>query len=155
YPFARERHWIADNEGGSSKPSQQPASPAAAARLHPLIHRNASTFEEQKFSSRFAGDEFFFADHVVATQKILPGVAYLEMARAAGELSANVCVRVIRNLTWERPLIVDSEAREVEVSLVPVKNEVKFAIKTVAGQTAITHCTGKLAYDAVTPVPER
>jgi hypothetical protein len=58
--------------------------------LHPLLHRNTSDFNEQRYSSRFTGEEFFLRDHQVrsdghSAQKVLPGVAYLEMARAAIE----------------------------------------------------------------------
>jgi hypothetical protein len=70
----------------------------------------------------------------------------LEMARAAGELSGNSKVYRIRNLTWERPLIVGSEAKDVEISLAPFRNEVKFAVRTIAGESVITHCTGRLEY---------
>ncbi len=153
YPFARERHWLPGAEGSIAKEPRQPGA-TAEALLHPLIHRNVSTFEEQKFSSRFSGEEFFFADHIVGTQKILPGVAYLEMARAAGELSAKANVRVIRNCAWERPLVIESDAKEVEVSLAPFKNEVKFAVRTAAGDGVMTHCTGRLGYDLDTPAPE-
>ena len=37
----------------------------------------------QRFSSVFTGEEFFLADHVVKGQRVLPEVAYLELARAA------------------------------------------------------------------------
>jgi polyketide synthase PksM len=113
------------------------------------------TFAEQKFAVRFTGNESYLRDHVVETQKILPGVAYLEMVRAAGELAANAKVRVIRDLVWERPLIVDSEPKEVEVSLAPARNEVGFAVRSVGSGSAITHCTGKLGYDVEIPAPER
>ena len=152
YPFARERYWIPGAEGGISKERHQRGA-AVTAVLHPLVHRNISTLAEQKFASRFSGQEFYLADHVVQTQKILPGVAYLEMARAAGELSGNASVRVIRNLIWERPLVVEGDGKDVEIALAPAKNEVKFAVRSVAGERAVTHCTGRLAYQAdfVTP----
>lgn len=153
YPFARERHWVPGVEGKPSKARHQQA-PATAALLHPLVHRNISTLQEQKFSSRFSGEEFFLADHVVETQKILPGVAYLEMARAAGELAGNARVRVIRNLTWERPLVVGGVAKDVEVSLAPGKTDVKFVVRTGAGEGAMTHCTGRLGYQADFAGPE-
>src|SRR2546430_10668356 len=50
-----------------------------------LVQRNTSTLWEQQFSSTFHGNEFFLADHVISGQRILPGVAYLEMARARSE----------------------------------------------------------------------
>jgi polyketide synthase PksN len=150
YPFARERYWVPAAE---EKTTRQGGDPAPVF-LHPLIHRNTSTLEEQRFSSRFSGEEFYLADHVVETHKILPGVAYLEMARAAGELSGNAKVRVIRNLTWERPLVVESDGKEVEISLAPFQNEVKFVVRTGAGESAMTHCTGRLAYQADVSGPE-
>ena len=148
YPFARERYWI------PSPAIKATDGRMAAAFLHPLIHRNVSTLEEQKFVTRFSGEEFYLADHVVETQKILPGVAYLEMARAAGELAGDAKVRVIRNLTWERPLIVASAAQDIEVSLSPAKNEIKFLVKTVSKEKPIVHCTGKLAYALNSSEPE-
>ena len=151
YPFARERYWFPE---GNPARERRERRQTAAALLHPLVHRNTSTLEEQKFSSRFSGEEFYFADHVVETQKILPGVAYLEMARAAGELAGNSKVRVIRNLAWERPLIVESEAKDVEISLTPFRNEVKFAVRTIAGEGVTTHCTGRLGYDLDIPGTE-
>ena len=51
--------------------------------IHPLLQQNTSDLTEQRYSSTFTGGEFFLADHVVRGQRVLPGVAYLEMARAA------------------------------------------------------------------------
>ncbi len=144
YPFARERYWVPEAEKGMASPRGQ----AAIALLHPLVHRNTSTLEEQKFSSHFSGREFYLADHVVGTEKILPGVAYMEMARAAGELSGSAKVSVIRNLTWERPLVVEGGGKDVEVSLVPSKGEVRFTVRSGANGSAVAHCTGLLGYEA-------
>jgi polyketide synthase PksN len=155
YPFARERCWVEVPEEQKAAREAVAPDPTAAAALHPLVHRNISTFQEQKFASRFSGDEFFLADHVVETQKILPGVAYLEIARAAGELASGASVRVIRNLIWERPFIIGSEAKDLEVALSPAKSEVKFAVRSTSGGNAVTHCTGRLAYRAADPAPER
>ena len=55
-----------------------------------LLATAQSDLTEQRYSSTFTGEEFFLADHQVeangaARKKMLPGVAYLEMARAAVE----------------------------------------------------------------------
>jgi acyl transferase domain-containing protein/tryptophanase/acyl carrier protein len=144
YPFARERYWFPLAEKTIEKGSR--ATAVAPARLHPLIHRNVSTFTEQKFAARFSGEEFFLSDHVIGTQKTLPGVAYVEMARVAGEMSAGRPVRVIRSLTWERPLVVGGEPKEAEVAVAPAGNDVEFTIRTVGSGGAITHCRGRLGY---------
>ena len=153
YPFARERYWIPSADGAGAAERRPPGTPGAPV-LHPLIHRNVSTLAEQKFASRFSGEEFYLADHVVETQKILPGVAYIEMARAAGALAGKAPVRIIRNLTWERPLIVGRGGQEVEIALVPVSNEIKFAVTSVGPDRSIVHCTGKLAYTSDTSAPD-
>ncbi|MCP3942315.1 MAG: type I polyketide synthase, partial [Desulfobacteraceae bacterium] len=84
YPFEKERYWT---EGAGSR---GPGIGEYATKLHPLLHRNTSDLSEQRFSSAFTGNEFFLADHVVKGKKVLPGVAYLEMARAAVERAAGV-----------------------------------------------------------------
>jgi polyketide synthase PksN len=77
YPFKTERYWI-------DLPKISPAIFAVANhQLHPLLHENTSTGFDTRFTSRFTGTEFFFADHQVAGQKVLPGAAHLEMARVA------------------------------------------------------------------------
>jgi acyl transferase domain-containing protein len=78
YPFARESYWVpevpvADQRNPELGPPQ----------LHPLVHRNVSTLIQTKFASFFGGQEFFFEDHQIREEKILPGVAYLEIAAAA------------------------------------------------------------------------
>ncbi|WP_025701737.1 SDR family NAD(P)-dependent oxidoreductase, partial [Paenibacillus forsythiae] len=94
--------------------------------VHPLVHENISDFTEQRFRSTFTGEEFFLADHVVNGQRILPAVAYLEMARAAVERSSKRNQsREIRltDVAWMRPLIVDSGPINVMISLCPENDE--------------------------------
>ncbi len=81
YPFAKDRYWIPE-------PDHPVTSVNTESRLHPLLHRNTSDLLEQKFSTILNGDEFFLADHIVRNKRVLPGAAYLEMARAAAELAA-------------------------------------------------------------------
>src|SRR5690242_4850459 len=82
---------------------------SSAGMLHPLLHENTSNLREQRFTTRFTGREFFLSDHVVKGQAILPGVAYLEMARAALELAhtpLNDAVLCLKNIVWLRPIVV-------------------------------------------------
>ena len=91
YPFAQESYWIPErywvSETGA-KTGGITANSAMTASIHPLLHQNTSNLSEQRFSSTFTGREFFLADHVVNGQRILPGVAYLEMALVAVEQAA-------------------------------------------------------------------
>ena len=81
YPFSRGEYWVPDDE----RSAHPPAGAATVAHLHPLVQQNTSNLTRQRYTSSFTGDEFFLADHRVNDRRILPGVAYLEMARAAVE----------------------------------------------------------------------
>ena len=110
YPFARERYWIETTDT-----LQQPRTGSGVALLHPLLHLNTSCLNQQSYRTSFTGDEFFLTDHRVSTegdslQKVLPGVAYLEMARAAVEQAwggrPEGAVLELRQTVWARPIVV-------------------------------------------------
>jgi len=115
YPFAKERFWIEAGRGDQG-------GGGGAAPLHPLLHRNISSFEAQRFSTRLTGEEFFLRDHRIGANRVLPAVAYLEMARAAFRSSvAGACTGDQRgielgNLVWLEPLTVERE-QELHISL--------------------------------------
>ncbi|MEC5160168.1 SDR family NAD(P)-dependent oxidoreductase [Janthinobacterium sp. CG_S6] len=118
YPFARERYWIA------------PCAPVAAVAaapgldagwLHPLLQRNTSDVTGPRFSSRFSGEEFFLADHVIQGRRVMPAVAYLEMARA-GLAQAGGAEHgwQLRDVSWSRPLALrEGASAELHLALFP------------------------------------
>ncbi|MCS1417593.1 MAG: Polyketide synthase PksL [Verrucomicrobia subdivision 3 bacterium] len=114
YPFARERHW--------ARPAPPRSGAAAGRPLHPLLHENTSDLREQRYTSTFNGSEFFLAGHVVRGQRILPAVAYLEMARAAVKDAAargadSPAAVQLRNVVWERPLAVGAAPETLSIRL--------------------------------------
>ncbi|TAL41563.1 MAG: SDR family NAD(P)-dependent oxidoreductase, partial [Methylovulum sp.] len=130
YPFAKE-HYRARREAGQSQ----------AAHLHPLLHSNTSDLLEQRYSSIFTGHEFFLADHRIAGQKLLPGVVYLEMARAAveqagGRLDGRDACMQLEQIVWARPLAVaDGVAQTVHIALFPEDGgRIRFDIYTDVGR---------------------
>ncbi|MFF0912797.1 SDR family NAD(P)-dependent oxidoreductase [Brevibacillus sp. NPDC003359] len=134
YPFARERYWVPAYE---KKPSLQTAStPNGVAYLHPLLHQNTSDLMEQRYTTTFTGKEFFLADHVVKGSKMLPAVAYLEMARAAvkkavGELSSEQTIVVLRQIAWSQPILLNDRTVEVNIGIQPGEDgELLFEIFT-------------------------
>ncbi|MFK4467822.1 amino acid adenylation domain-containing protein [Bacillus sp. RC252] len=92
-------------------------------RIHPLVHRNVSTFEKIRYRSFFTGREYFLKDHVVAGQIIMPAVAMLEMARVSisnvtedeDNLERNV---QLRNISWVRPMIIPEQGKVIDIELV-------------------------------------
>ncbi|WP_404941319.1 amino acid adenylation domain-containing protein [Pseudomonas danubii] len=111
YPFARERIWVS---GDVQFPLQVES--LGEARLHPLLHRNVSDLAQQKFTAVFSGAEFFLRDHRVGRQKVLPGVAYLEMAREALSRSlgdrASSATLSLCHLVWSQPLTLSEQGTE-------------------------------------------
>ena len=138
YPFAKVKHWVKGDNSLSTK--------VISDRVHPLLHRNVSTIYEQKFKSSFDGKEFFFNDHVVQGNKVLPGVAYLEMALAAFEHSTerkNTSGIAIKNLMWSSP-ILGNEALDVYTLINPNEKDVSYSIYTLRDDEKIIHSEGYL-----------
>ncbi|MBP0454655.1 SDR family NAD(P)-dependent oxidoreductase [Kitasatospora sp. RG8] len=143
YPFARERYWVGDLTAG------RPAAVPGAARLHPLVHTNTSSLDAQRFGSVFSGEEFFLADHVVKGRKVLPGAAYLEMARAALEASLDTRPQgvTLRNVVWARPVTADGPPVHVRTTLfAEADGEVAFEISSLpdgdADAAPVVHSQG-------------
>lgn len=115
YPFANERYWAEPEAGAAAGPGQGDP-------LHPLLHENVSNVGELCFSSTFSGEEFFLRDHRIKAQKMLPGVAYLELARAAGEkavgTSGDTSVR-LENVVWMQPFVLTSTNNTLRVAIAP------------------------------------
>lgn len=130
YPFEKKRYWVASS-------LKVPVSRFASHLLHPLLHINTSSLlSEQKYTSIFTGNEFFLKDHVVNGKKMLPGVTYLEMARAAvhqaiGHLDDDQVIH-IHNVMWVLPIVADDTVI-VNIGLFPEE-------------------TGKIAYEVYSDV---
>ncbi|WP_438018415.1 SDR family NAD(P)-dependent oxidoreductase [Sorangium sp. So ce315] len=141
YPFARERYWV---DVAESLPAIEPV-------LHPLAQRNTSSLEEQRFSSTLSRDAFFLSDHVIRGDKVLPGVCYLEMARAAVLASLGRAPErrpdvMLRDVVWLQPLVVD-DAREVHIALSAQKDgAIEFDVYTLredAEGEEVVHAQGR------------
>lgn len=110
YPFAKTRYWIPS--AGDLRP----------ARLHPLLHEDTATTAEPRFTSVFTGEEHFLKDHVVDSNRILPGVAYLEMVREAMQRTYNKTRSQtfevhFKNVVWTVPFIAAGQPVKLHVSL--------------------------------------
>ena len=123
YPFADKRHWISTD----SRIANHPKYPSVG--IHPLIDSNESTFERQMFRKVFHARNVFIHNYQLLNKPTLSGVAFLEMARKAGEIAAGRKVRTIRNMCWRNPLIVEN-AKQVEalIELKPKGSFVEFEI---------------------------
>ena len=146
YPFAKDRYWI---EAAAAKPL------AADKVLHPLLHRNTSDLSEQRYSSMFTGEEFFLTDHRVrregsSVDKVLPGVAYLEMARSAIEQASPMqresSLLELRNTVWAQPIVVAAN-KQVHIALLASDNdEIEYEIYSQEGDLETVHGQGRAVW---------
>jgi len=130
YPFARERYWLPDSD---IERASVRATAGSVVGFHPLLQENISDLYAQRYRTRLSGDEFFLADHQVRGSKVLPGVAYLEMARAAiaqavGRPLAHDGVH-LKNVVWIRPIVVGLDAQHIYIEINPAaEDEITFEI---------------------------
>ena len=108
YPFARERQWVAQREA-------PPLSASPPDRLHPLIDRDASVPGALRYTRILRGDEPFSGSYPSGADRLLPGLFYPEMARAAAELATQRRVRGVKNLVWGRPARINGKPSELSV----------------------------------------
>ncbi|MGA1823079.1 MAG: thioester reductase domain-containing protein [bacterium] len=153
YPFAKERYWMPDV---TKRISAAHEGSSQVTKLHPLIDQNISTLYEAHFLTRLKGDEFFLEDHRVDAKKVVPGVGYIEMGRAAGELAGEKKVKRIRDILWTRPITVTEASQEVHISLHPDHDVVKYEIWTKGGgNNRVVHSQGTLVYENQTDRPSK
>ncbi|TCS93647.1 SDR family NAD(P)-dependent oxidoreductase [Hazenella coriacea] len=122
YPFEKVRYWVPESDAEEILPR---ANTVVANFIHPLLHQNISDISGLRFSSTFTGDEFFLSDHVIKGQRVLPGVAYLEMIRAAVEKAVleKVQARItLKNMIWVRPMAVTDQLAEMHIRLFSENN---------------------------------
>ena len=138
YPFKRARYWISKQNLPAVTSRHRPLE-----KLHPLIDRNISDFSEQKYVTRLHADAFFVSDHIVSGNMVLPGVALIEMARAAGALASNGKIRRIRNVVWIQPVTIGDAFLDVHIKVFQkTQDTIDYGIYSEEG---ILHSQGKLS----------
>ncbi|PPK67116.1 SDR family NAD(P)-dependent oxidoreductase [Actinokineospora auranticolor] len=130
YPFEGRRCWM-------TGPVDERR--AVAAGPHPMLDENISTLDTLAFRGTRSGSEFYLADHRVDSAPVMPAVGYLEMARAAGELSLGGPV-ALGGVAFEQLLSYADGPRTALVSLWRDGDAVGFEV--VAGDAV--HTTGEL-----------
>ena len=114
YPFERETYWI-NNESKNRTENV----------LHPLLDSNSSTLTTVSYQKELRREEFFLSDHKFGKEPVLPGVAYLEMARAACALAVGKKAVELRHVQYENSMKFEdgTDSTEIEIELLPVDHE--------------------------------
>ncbi|KAG9589893.1 hypothetical protein KCV01_g12059, partial [Aureobasidium melanogenum] len=154
YPFAGERYW----DEALDEPAAVVAASHVSERIHPLVHRNVSTLFTHGYRSRFDGTERFLADHRVrvgdgGVQRVLPGVASLEMARTAICLGSGMDIATaveLSGMAWLSPFVV-STARDLAIDVVAAHGDMLDVTVTDDDGAKICRTSGRCV-PAVPPV---
>ncbi|QTA87823.1 Putative phthiocerol synthesis polyketide synthase [Desulfonema magnum] len=141
YPFQRKRYWT----------DQKPRGTSQNADGHPLtgqkiaLSHSAETVFQSHLSASFPA---YLDDHRVFGQVVLPGAAYLEMAlEASQQLAGSSASFIIRNVTFQRPLILTDEETTVQTVFSPSDEGWRWQIfsQSAAGEEWILHSAGEAA----------
>ncbi|NVO09903.1 MAG: polyketide synthase dehydratase domain-containing protein, partial [Bacteroidales bacterium] len=148
YPFAKERHWV-----DMAARESIAATGKTTAVIHPLLHANTSDLQQQSYSSTFSGEEFFIKDYHVKIGgglKVLPIVAYLEMARVAIEkaMPATQETRILElhNVVWGQPIAI-TESKQVTIALFAKDSDhIDYEVYSQDKEEEIIHCQGQVVF---------
>lgn len=108
-PLQRQQYWVPQLKKRSES--------LVVEQLHPLLDKVIPSLKGAEFSRTIRADEPIVAQHKVQGMAVLPGVAHLEMAIAASELSTGRKVSALENVVWISPVQITEDAVEVRVRL--------------------------------------
>ncbi|QQP96966.1 SDR family NAD(P)-dependent oxidoreductase [Lysobacter enzymogenes] len=145
YPFARERHWVADDAPASPVVAQ--AAQAQPAALHPLVATNASTLKEVCFASWLSGEAYYARDHRVDGAMFFPGAGMLEIACVAGSLAGEHSVIALEDVVWNQPLRLAPGRRLVKTLLKAGQDGADYLIVSLdEDNERVVHSEGRIGY---------
>lgn len=152
YAFEKDRYWLKNNTIIESNQGIQ--------KRHPLLHQSVSVDEGiQKFCSTYLGEEHFFRDHIFRNKKILPGVAYLELAKTAGEKSIEKHITQFKNVLWLQPIWHQGNEVKIETEIIKQKGSLQYVVysniegKDTLGSEKQIHSQGELtSIEVSTPI---
>lgn len=153
YPFRPVAHpWPAC----TGTPAPQVPAPG-----HPLLHENVSGLGAVRYRSRFTGEEFVLRDHVVGGRRLLPAVASMEMAYTAARRALPGAAQrgiTLSNVTWTRPVTVDSDGLDIEFTLAEERpgtadGPLRFELTALADGSGQVHVQGHAVLTDAAPRP--
>lgn len=141
YPFERKRCWVDMQASGQSLDVVQP-------KIHPLLDRVYEEAEDELvYLTEFSADrQWELKDHLVSGYYVLPGTAYLEIARAASKVLYPEGVE-LKDVVFLTPLAtIEGENREAHTILRTSEEYHEFNVvsKDVQNGGWVTHVDAKV-----------
>ncbi|MFF1478498.1 SDR family NAD(P)-dependent oxidoreductase, partial [Streptomyces sp. NPDC058301] len=137
--FAKKRYWLDDEPGTGAAPVAEPPP-----RAHSLLGVPVAD-DPSRYRATLSGRDFYLRDHRVRGEKVLPAVAYLEMAREAlvraTAADADAPVR-LAHVVWQRPFVVADKPRTAHTALTD-DGEGRFTYEIgTGGRDGVVHARG-------------
>jgi acyl transferase domain-containing protein/enoyl-CoA hydratase/carnithine racemase/acyl carrier protein/NAD(P)-dependent dehydrogenase (short-subunit alcohol dehydrogenase family) len=165
YPFARDVYWVGDDASPATARATRFAARGAqrqeAAEVpssYALRPRAADTAGD-RYAMVLAREAYYFSEHVVRGERILPGVAHLELVRAAAALRMgagphDATAWRFSSVVWLRPLVSRAAVERVAISFMPAAaSELDYRVCADASAGG-TYSQGRIA-PLTGPTPER
>lgn len=139
YPFKGESFPIHNKKGQESVKRSKPLE-----QQHPMLEKS-DMVTDNICEVFLTGNEYFIKDHVVDQQRVMPGVAYLEMSLAATKRSfPNYKVNLIKNIVWSKPLIIGENVDEKVEIYLEETNQSELSYSFTSKRNLLS--SGKLAF---------
>lgn len=145
YPFKKEHFFVKRTDRESLSASNQKQF-ISVKDPYCMISDNCSTFRHQYYINEIDTTEFYLRDHILGSEKILPGVCYLEVARQAGEAASEQQVVKIKNMIWAKPVIVKCEPIKIYIELKEKDSQAGYEISTIQKGEKCIHAQGNLVF---------
>jgi polyketide synthase PksN len=145
YPFARESYWVPVPGFRSSSHFSVSGSDKSMFQLALEKSRRDERQGEEAvtYSTMLTGREYVISDHYVGDKKVLPGVAYVEMARSAAGLLLQWKLARITQIVLISPIIVDHAEFRLFITLKSQQGKQQFEIYSYdANDVRILHGQG-------------
>ncbi len=132
YPFAKEEYWVPLKKGEKKRSNTE----KSVSVLHPMLDANQSTLYDVKFTKHLDYQQYYLNEHRVNGKKVLPAVAYLEMARAAGTIALEKPVTTVQGVRWIHA-IEEEKVEDISINFEVNEDNIEFLVKADEGQEIV------------------
>lgn len=136
YVFQKKAYWIDTLEKINKR------------KLGPMIDEDLSDDTTFLYKKTLRVDEFFVGNHIINNQVIVPGVAYLEMAKEAFESAIKRPVTKIYDIGFKQWIEV-KDTRDAYVEINVKEDYAKYEVYTMTEGRKTLHSMGKITAGAI------
>ncbi len=144
YPFLNQRYWLPDTKSIINGDAINGSPLSLGSYIHPLLHRNTSDFQEQRYTSSYSALRPILTSNIEG--------ALLEMARAAIQNACSLGKNkhiTLSHIQWHNPVLLGNDNTDLNIALTLNDNNIVFFEIYSADDKydEVSHCTGQSDID--------